>query len=462
MHAPPILGGSTARVSSARAALTGSELLARAHGAARDLTGTGAHARVAVGPDVDALSRVCWFLGADLVGAATLITEPTWSAREYDGVLDDARPDRTVEGTPRSDPRPATPRGDEETHFYLPTTSGSSGRPRVMVRDRRSWLRSFDAFDIGLAASDAVLVPGPLSSSLFLFAALHALHEGVDVHLLERWSAAETAEACRWSTVVHVVPPMLSALLALWEHRPSLREECAVRKIVCGGARVDEALRRRLHLLLPGCELIEYYGAAEHSLIALRRGEGPLLPVPGVEVEIREGDPEVPVGATGELWVRSGLVFAGYLEQGTLRSPEPGFSSVGDRAVRHEDGSLTVLGRSSSTITSGAVTVSAEEVEAVLREVAGVLDVVVSATPHSRFGSLVTAVLEIDTASPPRPAALRDRTRQALEPAKRPRRWLTTTGLPRTAAGKPARSLVAERLAAGTLEAEPPKGGAAW
>ncbi len=454
MHAPPVLGGpTTSHLSSQHASLSAPELLARAHGAARELAENGVPARIAVGPDTDALSRACWFLGADLLGAATLITEPTWTAREHGAVLGDALPDRFVEAMPRPTSHPVPPRGDEETHFYLPTTSGSSGRPRVMTRDRRSWLRSFDAFDIGLTARDAVLVPGPLSSSLFLFAALHGLHEGADVHLLERWSAAEAAEACRRSTVLHVVPPMLSALLAIWERQPRLREECAVDKVVCGGARVDAALRGRLRAVFPESELIEYYGAAEHSLIGIRHGDGPLKPVDGVEVDVREGERGLPSGTAGQLWVRSELTFGGYLDEGKIQVPDAGFSSVGDRAVRHEDGSLTVLGRESSTISSGARTVSAEEVEAVVRDVAGVLDVVVSATPHPRLGSIVTAVLEIDPDEPPRSSALRARARQALESAKRPRSWLVTTALPRTAAGKPARSLVAERLAAGTLDA---------
>ncbi|MBA8823088.1 long-chain acyl-CoA synthetase [Saccharopolyspora lacisalsi] len=464
MRTPPVLGDpTTLHLSSENASLSAPELLARAHGAARELADTGAPARIAVGPNTDALSRMCWFLGADLLGAATLITEPTWTAREHEAVLGDARPDRFVEAMPHPTSRPVTPRGDEETHFYLPTTSGSSGRPRVMTRDRRSWLRSFDAFEIGLTARDAVLVPGPLSSSLFLFAALHGLREGADVHLLERWSAAEAAEACRRSTVLHVVPPMLSALLAIWEHQPRLRERCVVDKVVCGGARVDAALRSRLHAVFPECELIEYYGAAEHSLIGIRRGDGPLNPVDGVEVDVREGERGLPPETAGQLWVRSELTFGGYLDEGTVRVPGAGFSSVGDRAVRHEDGSLTVLGRESSTISSGARAVSAEEVEAVVRDVAGVLDVVVSATPHPRLGSIVTAVLEIDPDEPPWLSALRSRVRQSLESAKRPRSWLATTDLPRTAAGKPARSLIAERLATGTLEArawEAPERGA--
>ncbi|MFD2397968.1 hypothetical protein ACFSVJ_16150 [Prauserella oleivorans] len=80
-------------------------------------------------------------------------------------------------------------------------------------------------------------------------------------------------------------------------------------------------------------------------------------------------------------------------------------------------------------------------------------DVVVTGTPHPRLGELVTAVVQAR-----RPPALRDlraAARASLRPGLRPRRWLVTTALPRTASGKPARAEAAERLRDGTLAAEP-------
>ena len=42
-----------------------------------------------------------------------------------------------------------------------------------------------------------------------------------------------------------------------------------------------------------------------------------------------------------------------------------------------------------------------------------------------------------------------------IEPGKRPRVWLQAKALPRTASGKPARAVITDELAAGTLDAEP-------
>ncbi|MEV0086780.1 AMP-binding protein [Saccharopolyspora sp. NPDC050642] len=491
----PILGRSPAsRVAHAGTTLDAQELLARACRAARLLP----HGSRVAFDGGDALTRLTHFLGADLAGCATLLAEPTWTDADRAAVLADARPDlvlnldepptadeseRSVHLACRCEPAPSqrtahaanrdeqaahptpsqrtnrderpvrhtapSPTDDTElTHFYLPTTSGSSGPPKVLIRSRRSWLRSFAALGLPLSSSDRVLIPGPLSSSLFLFGALHALHEGADVELLDKWSAAGAAGASRRSTAVHLVPAMLSTLVSTLERDPVLRAECGWRVVVCGGARVDDSLAERLAKVLPGCELVEYYGSAEHSLIAVRRG-GSLRPV--VDVDVRD-----PVDGVGELWVRSDLVFDGYLRDGAIvpATTEDGWSTVGDRAVRHADGSLEVLGRLGSAINTGARIVGAEEVESVLRGAEGVLDVLVCASPHPRFGELVTAVVEIDPATPPSLRELRARARNALGPAKRPRRWLAVRELPRTASGKPARALIAERLRTGTLDAE--------
>jgi long-chain acyl-CoA synthetase len=391
--------------------------------------------------------RLAWFLGADLLGAAALFVEPEWTERDRAGIFADARPDLVVSGAPPVEDHPVpSPAGDGRTHFYLPTTSGSSGRSRVLVRSRDSWLDSFRAFDCGLRPEDVVLIPGPLSSSLFLFGALHALHSGQELRMLPRWSVRDAVRECEAATVVHLVPAMLSALLSVWERE---RRRSTLHKIICAGARVDNELRERLRRALPGCELIEYYGSAEQSLVAIRRDTA-LRPVPSVAVEIRDdhGSPQ-PAGHPGQLWVRSPLLFDGYLDGGRIDFPDEwtaGWSTVDDRATVHADGTLTLHGRAGSTIISGAKNIAAEEVEAALHTAHGVTDVLVVPTPHERLGALVTAVVEADPAAPPTLRELRAHARETLEPAKRPRRWIITSRLPRTASGKPARALVTERL----------------
>jgi long-chain acyl-CoA synthetase len=418
--------------------------------AARGVT---AGSRVAVeGEPADVLA---WLLGAALLGAATLVVEPRWTPRERAAVLADARPDvlvtepvdaradRGVTGpTPVAGPPPGrtAPRPEEiswplsgsaDSLFYLATTSGSSGRPKVLARSRDSWLRSFAALG---PLPGPVLVPGPLSASLYLFGAVHALWCGAEPVLRPRLDVADA----RAAATVHLVPAVLTALLDALERDPG---SSVLRCVVVGGAHLPDAERARFARLLPAAELVEYYGSAEHSLVAVRRA-GELRVLPEVDLDVRDG----------VAWVRSPLAAAGRLRAGVLE-PAAEWTTVGDRVELSPTGGLTVLGRDSATISCGGRLVSAEEVEAVLRGVDGVADVLVTGVPHARLGALVTAVVE--AAEPPSLRALRAAARAGLEPGKRPRRWLVTPTLPRTASGKPARARAAELLAAGTLPAEP-------
>ncbi|MEV1292932.1 AMP-binding protein [Pseudonocardia sp. NPDC049635] len=407
---------------------------------------------------IDAPGRARWdalpyLLAVDRVGAATLIADPGWSDRERASVLADAAPDavlRTDAGdrpgstaaagtTGRGGhhaPEPgSTPVTDPTAPFLLPTTSGSTGPPTVLARTRDSWLIGFDALG---PLPGPVLVPGPPSSTLYLFGALHALHHGRRLVTTDRFDPADLPDG----GTVHLVPALLSSLLDDRERRPG-RPAPAV--VVCGGAHLAPTLRERCARLLPGTVLIEYYGSAEHSLIALRHDAGPLRAVPGVELAVHDD----------VLWVDSPQTVLGRLRDGVLRPIGPGPSTVGDRARLDPDGTLTVHGRAATTITSGATLVAAEEVEQVLRAVPGVADVVVAGTPHPALGMLVTAVVELRDGVPPSRRELRAAAREALSPAKRPRRWLLVPALPRLGSGKPARALVHAGLRDGTLDAQP-------
>ncbi|SFE58567.1 Acyl-CoA synthetase (AMP-forming)/AMP-acid ligase II [Actinopolyspora alba] len=458
---PPILAGGIPRtVRSPEGELTGTELVRGAHSAAAELAaaGAGPNSRVFVEADRDPTVRLARLLGADLLGSATLLADPGWSGTERAGVLREAAPDVFASGPLPEPGGTVLPDGDGASLFYLPTTSGSTGRARVLARTRRSWWYSFEAFDVGITGRDTVLIPGPPSSSLFLFGALHAMHLGCEVELSRRWSVEEAAEACARATAVHLVPSMLAALLAVLEREPRLLAACRVRRFVCGGAKPDEELRQRLGELLPDCELVEYYGSAEHSVVALRGADGLLHPAEHVEVRIGDSTDTTGDGTDpGTLWVRSPLSFSGCLDSGVLRAVEPGFHSVGDLATgSHRDG-FRVLGRGSTTIETGGRLVTAEEVENVLRTAPGVFDVVVVPTPHPRFGSLVTAVIEPESAGAVDLAGLRQLARDSLGSAQRPRRWLSVEELPRTPTGKPARGTVRERVASGELRPEVPR-----
>jgi acyl-CoA synthetase (AMP-forming)/AMP-acid ligase II len=291
-------------------------------------------------------------------------------------------------------------------------TSGSSSQPRTVVRSTASWVRSFPHVEAltGLSPSSRVWVPGPLSSTMNLFAAVHA-----------RCLGAELVPGARDATHAVVTPAALDRSL------PDLADVV----VVVAGDGLSPALHARA--TEAGARVCHYYGAAELSFVAWGPHRDALAPFPGVEVEVRGG----------EVWVRSAYVCEGYdAASGPLRFAPDGFATVGDRG-RLENGVLTVLGRPDAVTTAGA-TVWVPDVEALLRPVARG-EVVVVGAPHERLGAVLSVVLT-DAEDL---GAVRDRARAVLAGAERPRCWFHEPKLPLTDAGKVDRKRLADLAGSG-------------
>lgn len=294
--------------------------------------------------------------------------------------------------------------------FLLVSTSGSSGRPRMLARSAESWVASFRPLaDLtGLGQTDTVRLTGPIDSTLHLFAAVHTL-----------WLGAHLTDDPTTTTAVHAVPTVLGDLL---ENPPP-----RLRTAVVAGARLPPAMEKRAHDL--GLRLIEYYGAAELSFVAARIAPAPLRPFPGTQVRITDG----------EIWVRSPYVALERLDPpARLRRSPDGYLTVGDLGRIDPDGSLVVLGRGDAAVTTGGHTVLVEDVEAILQMLPGIREAAVVGTAHERLGQVLTAVVVLEpdaTINNIRAAA-----RQHLSGPSLPRRWHTVDALPRTPGGKIARA----------------------
>ncbi|MFC8180780.1 synthetase [Rhodococcus sp. NPDC057297] len=297
--------------------------------------------------------------------------------------------------------------------WLLIGTSGSTGRSRPLARTVQSWTDSFDEFTsiTGIDGSDRVLVTGPLHATMHLFAAVHAL-----------WVGACVTDDPRGATVAHAVPAVLRTLV---ETAPELRLAVVAGTTFDSGAaegwsgagrndRFD-----RLHL-----RVVEYYGAAELSLVAARVVPEPLRLLPGVDAEIRDG----------LLYVRSPYRVLGADE----------WVCVGDLAERGPNGDLVVRGRGDAAVDVGGTTVIAEDVERLLDAIDGVRASAVVGTPHTVLGATVTAVLELD--DPVVLDSVKARARAALQKEAVPRRWVVVDRLPRTGSGKIARARVRDSL----------------
>ena len=330
---------------------------------------------------------------------------------------------------------------------WAAVSSGSTGRPRAVLREEHSWSASFAALDelLGLRPDDRMLLPTPLSSSIALFGLAHALSRGITVLAPARASDAALRALLLEATLVHTTPIMLQRLLDLLDAGAAHR----LRLALVGGAELDEAQRARA--TAQGIRVVTYYGAAELSFVAVDRDGCGLRAFPGVEIR-RE---PVTGGALARLWVRSPYLASGYLgADGALERSSEGWATVGDLVDPVDDADperIVVRGRGDAAILTAAATVVPDDVERVLRSLPGVRDAAVFGEPTARVGALVSALIEADPAAVDL-AAWRAECRRRLAPAQRPRHWYLTSALPRTAAGKVARADLERALAESAVQ----------
>jgi acyl-CoA synthetase (AMP-forming)/AMP-acid ligase II len=271
-----------------------------------------------------------------------------------------------------------------------------------VLRTTGSWTASFGpvAALTGLTSASRVWVPGPLSATMNLFAAVQAAFLG-----------AVRVDGPAGATHAHLTP---SALARLLEQGAALD---GLDLVVAG-----DSLSANLHgrAVSAGARVHHYYGAAELSFVAWGSHAGDLRPFPGVEVSVR----------AGVIWVRSPYVCSGYAgRRGPLRRDGDGFATVGDRGSLVE-GVLAVAGRPDAVVVGGR-TVEPGPVEEVLRRAASG-EVVVVGVPHAGLGRVLAVVL----ASRADHAPLVRVARAQLQGADRPRLWFHVERWPVTPAGK--------------------------
>lgn len=321
-----------------------------------------------------------------------------------------------------ADPVAAVLDAHERGELIALRTSGTTSEPRSVVRTTDSWIDSFPHVSrlAGIGSDARVWVPGPLSATMNLFAAVHARHEGAAV-LVAPGSA----------THAHLTPALLHTALQRGIDLTDVH-------VVVAGDRLPRDLADRARAA--GARVSHYYGAAELSFVAWGSHEDDLRPFPDVEVQVRDG----------VVRVRSPFLSLGYDgAEGPFAVDADGFATVGDRGSL-DGGVLTVAGRGAEVVLTGGATVLVADVELGLRR-AGVPDVVVVGVPHRRLGHVVAAVVA--------DAAVADRGRAAarggLTAVQRPRLWFHLPEFPVTAGGKIDRAAVAALAGAGRLPAVP-------
>ncbi|WP_327031015.1 AMP-binding protein [Micromonospora sp. NBC_01740] len=302
-------------------------------------------------------------------------------------------------------------------------SSGSTGLPKVIGRSAESLLSELRRH------ADIAGMPGPgervlvLSSIIHAFGlmagVLHALRVGAQVVFADRLQPDDLLHRARTAEVAVILGvPAHFDLLA----RASGEERMPRLRVAASAGEALTAAVRQRFLDRYGVRLGQEYGMTEVGVIAADlRGEHPTPSVgtlaPGIEAH----------SVGGELRVR--LERSPYLyAEGSDRHADGWLRTCDRGELDPVTGALRLAGRTDSLVAVGGLKVDLGEVEAALREHAGVRDLVVV------FGDGIEAHVEAEPSVDA--TALMAWCRERLSDYKLPRRIYLVPAIPRNATGK--------------------------
>lgn len=264
-------------------------------------------------------------------------------------------------------------------------SSGSAGKVKAVVHDAARLLEKYST-----PRRASVTIPFMLFDHIGgLNTILHTLSSGGTAVLPEERSPEAICRLIERHRV-QVLPatPTFLNLLLLSDH--AAFDLGSLETLAYGAERMPEAALARLAEAFPKVQLLQNYGLSEAGILHTRSRSSDSLWMKvggdGVQVRVRDG----------LLEVKAETAMLGYLNEASPFT-EDGWLKTGDR-VEVEGEYLRVLGRQSDLIIIGGEKVYPAEVEDLIAEMDGVLDVVVTGEANALTGQIVRAKVQLASA----------------------------------------------------------------
>jgi long-chain acyl-CoA synthetase len=244
----------------------------------------------------------------------------------------------------------------------------------------------------------------------------------------------------------HSFPAVNTLFNALANHPDFHKVDWSTLKLSVGGGMAVQSATAKLWLQKTGCAICEGYGLSETSPSAScnptdsTEFTGTIgLPLPSTEFKLLDDEGnEVPIGTPGEIAIKGPQVMAGYWqrpdETAKVMTPD-GFFRTGDIGTVDERGFFKIVDRKKDMILVSGFNVYPNEVEDVVAQMDGVLEVAAVGVPDEKSGEAVKLVI-VKKNPALTEADVRAYCEQNLTGYKRPKIVEFRTELPKTPVGK--------------------------
>ncbi|MGR3774335.1 class I adenylate-forming enzyme family protein [Bacillus paramycoides] len=300
---------------------------------------------------------------------------------------------------PMTEPNVAVHEDDDAIFLF---TSGTTGSAKACVIGHKNLNRYFTeiAGQREIPAGERFLSVHPLFHMSGVLSILNCIYHGITMIFLTDsnptliWDKIEEEKI----TTMLAFPAVYSYMLD--ELNKKERNISALKVVQSGGTKVPETLIQKY--MEKGIYMVQGYGSTEgwvvtswHPNMGKEKMSSVGKTLKHVELKIvhpETGD-ELATNEVGEIHVRSPYMFKGYWnnEKATEKVVKDNWFNMGDAGMIDDDGFLHIMGRYKDVIVHGGDNVYPDQVEDVIHEINGVLEVAVVGVPNDFWGEIPTA-----------------------------------------------------------------------